>query len=81
MVRCLEKLWSLEVLGNRFWVLVEGKPGFVGFVDYRIQFGGTDVALGLLWPVSTGIVSNNLSIGAEQLRDRFFVSDKADGYL
>ena len=34
------------------------------------------------WPVSTKIVSNNLTNGAEQLRDRyFFVSDKANGYL
>ena len=82
MVLCLETLWSLEVLWNRFWILVEGIPGFVGFVDYRIQFGGTYVASGPLWPVSTGIVSNNLAIGAEQLRDRyFFVSDKADGYF
>ena len=71
MFRCLETLWRLEVLWNRFWVLVEGIPVFVEVCLYRL-FGGTDDASGPFWPVSTGIVLNNLTIGAEQLRDRYF---------
>ena len=69
--RCLETLWRLEVLLNWFWDLVEGISVFVEVCWYRV-FGGTDYASGPFWPLSTWIVSNNLAIGTEQLRDRYF---------
>ena len=59
------------------------RPGFVDVCWYRLLGGGIE-HLGLFVVRSTRIVSNNLAIGAEQLRDRyffFFVSDKADGYF
>ena len=57
------------MLWNRFWVVVKGIPGFDCW--FRIQFGGTVECLGLFVVRSTGIVSNNLAIGAEQLRDKY----------
>ena len=60
---------------------MEGMPVFVQVCWYQL-LGAQMMSRTLFWPVSTRIVSNNLTIGAEQLRDRyFFASDKADGYF
>ena len=58
----------------------ERHAGFCGSL-LMPTLGAPVMSRALFWPVSTRIVSNNLAIGAEQLRDGyFFVSDNADGF-
>ena len=56
-----------------FWALVESGQDFVEVVDTSYS-GALLNTSDLSWSVSTEIVSNNLAIGAEQLRDRYFFS-------
>ena len=64
-----------------FWVLVESGRVFVEVCWYQLV-GAQVMSRAFFWFVSPRIVSNNLAIGAEQLRDRYsFVSDKAEKYF
>ena len=69
------------MLWNRYFGRWRNQAGFLWrFVD--TDYSGAHDASGPFWPVSTEIVSNNLAIGAEQLRNKyFFVSDKVDRYF
>ena len=47
------------------------RPGFEKVIDTDYS-GAQMMPRALSGPISTGIISNNLAIGADQLRDRYF---------